>query len=177
MKKILLLFLATTLMVSCSSDSDDAGEMDNMDQTGNEITESDLVGTWVLTDLRFDETADNDDLDFAKEILMELQAIDCEAASFTFNADNTVVSESKLNFLANSISVGAGGLVITCPDESDIEETTWSLESNQLTFVNEGADDETITIVFEDENTLIIAGEDIDENNYAGAEAVFTRQQ
>ncbi|TAI47072.1 lipocalin family protein [Flagellimonas allohymeniacidonis] len=167
MKKISLLLCTLILVFSCSSDNED-------DSGNNENGTNDLVGTWVLTDLRVDSTTDNDDLDFAKEIIGFLQGIDCDLIIFTFNADGTAVSDSKADFL--SINVGVGGLDIPCPTESTTESTTWSLEGNQLTFINEDMEEETITIAFEDGNILIIPGESIDENNYAGADAVFTKQ-
>ncbi len=167
-KNILLLFLGASLVFSCSSDNSD-------DSDGNPNGTTDLVGTWVLDDLRIDSSIDDDDLDFAKQILDFLRAEGCDILVFTFNADQTLVSDSKANFIAPT--VGTGGLVIPCPDETDRETSTWSLEGNQLTVVDENMQEETITITFEDANTLIIAGEDIDENNYVGADAVFERVQ
>ena len=167
MKKISLLLCTLILVFSCSSDNEDDGG-------NNENGTNDLVGTWVLTDLRVDSTVNDDDLDFAKEIIAFLQGINCDIIVFTFNSDGTAVSDSKADFL--SINVGIGGLDIPCPTESTMETTTWSLEGDQLTFINENLEEETITIAFEGDNTLIIPGENIDENNYAGADAVFTRE-
>jgi hypothetical protein len=96
----------------------------------------------------------------------------CFLVSFTFNADGSVTSEDKINFI--EVNVGAMGLDVPCPDNSTVETAQWVLEGNQLTLT--GADqEETITINL-DSNTLIIAGEEINAQNYAGAEAVFTRQ-
>lgn len=171
-KNILLLFLGASLVFSCSSDDSDDS---NGNPNGNPDDTIDLVGTWVLDDLRIDSSLDDDDLDFAKQILDFLRAEGCDILVFTFNADQTVVSDSKADFIAPT--VGTGGLVIPCPDETDTETSTWSLDGNQLTVVDEDMQEETITITLEDANTLIIAGEDIDENNYTGADAVFERVQ
>nr|WP_299073910.1 lipocalin family protein [uncultured Allomuricauda sp.] len=166
-KNIALLFSTAFLLFSCSSDSESS---DNSPESNG------IIGTWVLTDLRIDSSTNNSNLNFAKEALDAFNALDCDIASFTFNADNTATSENKTNYIASNINVGIGGLTVDCPEESDTETTIWSLDGDQLTFVNEDMEEETITITLEDENTLIIAGEDIDENNYDGADAVFTKQ-
>ena len=167
MKKIFVLLTVVALTFSCSNDGDD---------NGNEGPNSanPLVGTWVLTDLRIDMGVNNDDLDFAQQIIAFLQGIDCDLITFTFNEDGTVTSENRANFL--SINAGAGGLDIPCPTESETENSVWSLEGNQLTFINENMEEETITVTFEGDNTLIIAGADIDAENFAVADAVFTRE-
>nr|WP_298994480.1 lipocalin family protein [uncultured Allomuricauda sp.] len=165
MKKIVLFLAVVALSFSCSNDADDNDAMNS---------ENRLVGTWVLTDLRIDSGVDDDDLDFGKEIIAFLQGIDCDLITFTFNEDGTVTSVDRASFI--SINVGMNGLDIPCPTESDTENSVWSLEGNQLTFINENLEEETITIAFEGDNTLIIAGEDIDAQNFTGADAVFTRQ-
>ena len=166
-QKILPLLLIGFIVLSCSNDSDEGS--DEMVDPTNE-----LIGTWLLTDLRIDSGVDDDDLDFAQQIIAFLNGIDCELITFTFNADNTVVSDSKADFI--SINVGAGGLDIPCPTESTSESSTWRLEGNQLTFINEDMQEETVTISIEDGTTLILPGESIDPNNYSGADAVFTKQ-
>lgn len=166
-RKILSLFLMGFIVLSCSDDNNDGNE-DIVDPT------NDIIGTWLLTDLRIDSGVDDDDLDFAKEIIAFLNGINCELITFTFNADNTVVSDSKANFI--SIDVGAGGLDIPCPTESATESSTWRLEGNQLTFINENMQEETVTISIENGTTLILPGESIDPNNYTGADAIFTKQ-
>lgn len=163
-KNILLLLLTSFLIVSCSSDSSD--DVDTPE-------EDTLVGTWVLTDLTVDSTVDDDDLDFAKEIILFLQDENCDLITFTFNDSGALMSDSKANYL--SINVGIGGLDIPCPTESDIENSLWVLDGDQLTISTEGEVDQVITIQL-DGNTLIIPGEGVDENNYVGADAVFTKQ-
>ena len=153
-----------TLFSACSTDSDD-----NNDDANDA---SSLVGTWNMTDVRFTEV-DDATLILADEIVDELLAEDCFLVSFTFNADGTATAEDKVNYI--EVNAGPSGLEVPCPSQSDIESTLWSLDGDQLTFINDNQEEETITIQLE-EDTLIIAGEDIDEDNYAGAEAVFTRQ-
>ncbi|KQC30045.1 lipocalin family protein [Flagellimonas eckloniae] len=163
-KNIALLFLTAFLIFSCSSDSSDDTDTPEGDT---------LVGTWVLTDLTVDSGVDDDDLDFAKEILLFLQGEGCDIVTFTFNESGTLMSDSKINNL--SINVGVGGLDVPCPTESDEEDSLWVLDGDQLTISREGEEDQVITIQLEG-NTLIIPGESVDENNYAGADAVFTKQ-
>lgn len=167
MRKIAILFLTTILIISCSDDGDDGS--DNMSNGTSPI-----VGTWVLTDLRIDSSVDDDDLDFAKQIVSFLQGIDCDLITFTFNDDGTVTSVDRASFL--SINVGMGGLDIPCPMQSETEASTWSLNGNQLTFINANMEEETLVISFEGDDTLILAGADIDPDNFTGADAVFTRQ-
>ncbi|WP_431125801.1 hypothetical protein [Flagellimonas flava] len=159
----LLLFLALALVFSCSTDStDDTSEGANG-----------LLGTWALTDILIDPAVNDDDLNFAKEIIAFLQNENCDLVILSFNDSGTLESENKIDHL--SINVGTGGLDIPCPTESDEENSLWVLDGDQLTISREGEDDEVITIQL-DGNTLIIPGESVDANNYDGAEAVFTKQ-
>ncbi|UJH68424.1 lipocalin family protein [Allomuricauda sp. SCSIO 65647] len=156
------LFVACTFIIACSTDNE---------ENNDEMETASLVGTWNLTDARFEE---NGSLNFVDEVVDFLAAQDCFLISFTFNADGTVTSEDKINYLQQN--VGTGGLDIDCPTQSDTETATWVLEGDQLTLDDGNGTTETITIAFEGNSTLVIAGEDIDANNYAGAEAVFTKQ-
>jgi len=119
------------LVFSCSTD----GEADNSEDSMAMEDDDNLVGLWVLTELRIDESVDNDDLDFASGILDFLVATECDLITFDFKADGTVDSESKANYI--EVGIGTGGLEIPCPEQSDIETTLWSLDGDQLTFINE----------------------------------------
>ena len=152
------------VLVACSTDGDDN---DNMNDS------SALVGTWNMTDVRFDDDPNNTTLNLADEIVDQLVEENCFLVSFTFNADGTATADNKVNYL--EVNAGPNGLDVPCPTQSDIESTLWSLAGNQLTFINDNQEEETITIQL-DGNTMIIAGEDIDANNYTGAEAVFTKR-
>ena len=145
-----------------------------MDSNDEEMTnDSALVGTWNLTDVRFDQDPNDTSLNLADEIVDELFNEDCVLVSFTFSADGTVSSTDKLNFI--EVNAGPTGVDIPCPTDSLDESGTWSLDGNQLTVDDGNGTVETLTIQLNGD-TLILAGEDIDENNYAGAEAVFARQ-
>ncbi len=151
-------------------DDDDAS---NDDDTPDDMTTGNLIGLWALTDIRFDETMDDDDLEFAQEILAFLVDRECYIVTFDFMNNGTVTTDSKANFI--EVNAGVGGLDIPCPEESEMTNTMWTLEGNQLTFIDTDLGEETVTVTFEGENTFIVDGSAIDENNYDGAEAVFTR--
>ena len=163
MKKGIIALMAIVFLASCSTDS----ENDEMLET------SALVGTWNMTDVRFQEDPNDTSLNLADEIVDQLVEEECFLVSFTFNADGSASGENKVNYI--EINAGPTGLDVPCPEQSDIEATIWSLTGNQLTFINENQEEETITIQLEG-NTLILAGDDINAENYTGAEAVFTRQ-
>ena len=78
-RNLLMLFVATAFLFSCSSDKDD----ENNDS---------IVGTWDLTAYEIDAESATDDQEFAQEILQFLSAIDCSILSYTFNEDGTVIA-------------------------------------------------------------------------------------
>ena len=157
---------ALALMFSCSTDGDD-----NDNETPDSST---LVGTWNMSDVRFEEDPNDTSLNLADEVVDFLFAQDCILVSFTFNADGSVTSSDRINYL--EINAGPNGLDVPCPTESDVEAATWILDGDQLTLDDGNGSVETITITFEGNNTFVISGDEIDANNYAGAEAVFSRQ-
>lgn len=154
-------------------ETSEEGTSDGNDETTSE-TNSPLVGIWVISELRVDESVDDDDLDFAQQIVDFLVGEDCDLVTFDFNDDERVQVDNRVNFLRPSAT--PTGLTVPCPEESDMENSAWSLEGDQLTFINDMEEELTITVTFEDEDTLIIAGSDINAENFTGAEAVFTRQ-
>jgi hypothetical protein len=163
MKKGIIAIITILFLASCSTDS----ENDQMLET------SALVGTWNMTDVRFEEDPMDTSLNLADEIIDQLVEENCFLVTFAFNADGTATGENKVNYI--EINASPTGLDVPCPEQSDIETTLWTLVGDQLTFINEDQEEETITIQLEG-NTLILAGDDINAENYTGAEAVFTRQ-
>ncbi len=163
-KNWILLAIATMTLFACSTDNEG---------NNDELETSALVGTWNMTDVRFSEDPNDSTLILADELVDQLVQENCVLVSFTFNADGTVSSTDKLNFI--EFNAGPMGLEVSCPTESESETGTWTLEGDQLTVDDGSGTTETLTIGLEG-NTLIIAGEDIDANNYAGAEVVFTRE-
>lgn len=163
LKLLYVVIAIATLSYSCSTDGDD-----------NEINEdsiSNLVGVWNLTTVNF-TGQDASELNLAAEIVDNLADEGCYLVSLDFNEDSSVIGTYKTDFI--EINAGPTGLDVPCPTESLTETSVWSLDGNQLTFINEDLEEETIEISL-DGNTLILAGEAIDADNYSGAEAVFMK--
>ncbi|MEK6152088.1 lipocalin family protein [Flavobacteriaceae bacterium 3-367] len=167
--KLILLFLAAALTFSCSSDSED----DN----GNETpTEDALVGTWDLTTIEIDDSVTNDDLEFAKGIVEALVAQDCDLLTLTFAADGTLtIVERDFSGVSIDVNSGGDGLSIACPETQETDTVNWSLDGDQLTITFEDQTQETVTIQLSG-NTLTVGAEFVDEDNLAGAEAVFEKR-
>ncbi|MEL6916340.1 MAG: lipocalin family protein [Bacteroidota bacterium] len=167
---LLLLFLVATLTFSCSSDDNGDG--------GNEMPmePSSLVGTWDFTEFRIDEATADDDLLFAKGIADVLLAEGCDILTFVFNNDETVDAEIR-NFddVQIDLTPDGGGLSVECPTTFETESSIWSLDGDQLTFINEDGISETVTIQLNGD-TLIVPAEILDSENASEGEAVFTRQ-
>ncbi len=162
--KLIVLIAVFALTLSCSSDSED----DGLQMVGGE---SNLVGTWNLTSVDFTGQSDTE-LNLAAEIIDNLVEEQCYLVTFVFNVDGTASAEDKTNYI--EVNAGPTGLDVPCPTQSDTESTTWSLEGNQLTFINADMEEETIEVAIEG-NTMVIAGEVIDADNYSGAQAIFTK--
>ncbi len=162
--KIVFLIAAVTMMsYSCSTDEENNEMM--------EETVSNLVGEWNLTDVNFEGQSDIE-LNLAAEIIDRLADEQCYLVTFEFNADGTATATDRINFV--EVNAGPTGLDVPCPTQSNTESSTWSLAGNQLTFINAEMEEETIEISLEG-NTMILAGEAVDAQNYAGAQAIFTK--
>ncbi len=176
----MLVLFSSLLLFSCSSE-DSGFNIGGIPQADNDndsdFSSSDLVGLWILSDLRIDSNnVDDLELTLARDVILAALAQDCNLLSFQFNNNNTVVSESKLDYIADNITIGGGGMImVDCPAETDTESAEWTLSGSSLTIFEEGGESETIAVIFEDESTLIIAGETVDPL-YAGSDAVFTKQ-
>lgn len=165
-KNILFLLGLALVLMSCSSDKDES-DLNNDPNT--------IVGIWSLTDLNVGD-ANSSEIAQAEDILDVLIAQDCEILTFDFKQDNTVTAVAKdFSETGRDVNASGTGLLIECPEESETSSSVWSLEGNQLTFINEDQTEETITIELNG-NTLIIPAEVIDEDNLGGATAIFTRQ-
>ena len=100
MKKYFLsVFSLVLLLAACSTDGDDNNDANDA---------SSLVGTWAMTDVRFDDDPNNTTLNLADEIVDALVMENCFLVSFTFNADGTASADNKVNYLeANEALVSA----------------------------------------------------------------------
>jgi len=146
--------------IGCSTDNDEGA-----------TSEPQIVGTWNLTSVNF-TGQDETELNLAAEIIDRLAEEACYLVTFEFNANGNATATDRINFI--EVNAGPTGLEVPCPTNSDVETTTWSLSGNQLTFINEDLEEETILVEI-DGNTMILNGEDLNADNYAGAQAIFTR--
>lgn len=161
--RITLLFLSATLLLSCSSDND--GE--------NEGGEESLIGTWSFTELNVDDA--DGEIKLANEVIKVLISQGCDILTFEFKSDQTMEAEYR-DFTQTGTDVNSGGtgLLIECPENAEITSSTWSLEGDQLTIVDDDGMNDTVTIQLNGD-TLTVSAEIIDEDNLEGAEAVFKR--
>ncbi len=134
MKKLNLLILVfATIFIACNKDDD----------TSNEETSSNLVGTWELTYRKQSNNTSASNLD------------DCEKTStFNFKSDNTYIEKTFVEISSNCVSDGEFN-------------GSWSISSNQLTlkFVENGENttnipkysitDNELSIIYNDEGILI----------------------
>lgn len=180
MKKMFLLLMGIVVMSSCSSD-DSGFNVGAVPQTDNDVPDdtfgaNDLVGLWTLTDLRIDSGVSDLELALARDIVLAFRDQDCDILTFDFATNNTYVAEDKINYLEENITIGEGGLLmVECPEQTDTESAEWTFSGSSLTLFEEGGDSQTIPVIVEDDNTILIPGEVIDES-YAGADGVFVRQ-
>lgn len=157
-KSILLITFVCFLNFSCSTDSEK--EL---------FSKNSLVGTWVISDVTREESSS---VSLPQEIAKNLINKGCKIVTYTFNADDTFVGKDKLNYFV--IESNGGGIEVDCPEETDTLVGTWNLNEDQLT-ITDPTGEETVITVNLNGNTLIIAGEDIDEDNYDGLDVVFTK--
>lgn len=162
---ILLCTVMTALVFSCSSDKED-----------DLANENSIVGTWKFTELNVDNASASNDIKLANEVIEVLTASGCDILVFEFKSDNTVTAVAKdFTETGRDVNSDGTGLLIECPSNVETSSSIWSLEGDQLTFVDENGLEETVTITL-DGNTLTIPAEVVDEENLGGAEAIFERE-
>ena len=85
--------IALVSLAACSTDNEDNQE---------EISEqAQLVGTFDMTDVDFEEDPNDTSLNLADEIVDRLAEEDCFLVTFTFNADGTGSVSNSVNFTRN----------------------------------------------------------------------------
>ena len=171
-RNLLILFLGTMFIFSCSSDSD----VDPSEETSTPPVEetSPLIGIWDFSGLDLEGVDATTELILINGILDVLIGDGCDISTLTFNDDDTAVLQFR-DFSDQISGLGGGIPSITCPDTQLTEDSEWSLEDDQLTFTRDG-EEQVLTIVLE-ENTLTIPAELIDETTLTGVGAVFTRRE
>ena len=163
-RNLLALFIATTLLFSCSSDKDDANP------------DNDIVGSWELTALDIDDSTASDDEKFARDILNFLSALDCSLMTITFNADLSVITENSGNYLDINVNTGGTGLDVPCPTEKDTSVDSYLYEGGVLTYIDEN-EVETIVNVTISGNTMRVNATELDFSNFNdGGVLIFTKR-
>lgn len=153
---VLLLFLASVLIFSCSKD-------DNNDETETEMEQQAIVGEWQATELQINDQTASDDAKFGKQILDFLTERDCFILTFKFNADLTVTAENSANYL--SINATATGLDIPCPTESDSEMSTYTYDGSVLTTIDENGQTVVVDVTISGD-TMTVNATDLDIDNF-----------
>ncbi len=151
------------------SDAGDAGD-DNMD--GDDMpSSSPIVGLWTLTDLVIQDGVSSIELTLADVALDLLVADECDVATFDFAADGSLITTTKIN------NIDLNSTSISCPTESEMIDSMWMLDGDQLTIATEDVDDQTITIQLEGD-VLTVSGADVnvvEGQVFEGADLVFER--
>lgn len=148
MKKFLLclVFMSAMTLTSCSSD-------DDSDTTPE--TNSDLVGTWEITDLNYQGSSTTSFQ--GQEISLDFsgQSISFQDAQVVFNADNTYESSGSatIEFTVETMGQSQTQELST---ESGLETGTWEINGQQLLLTPSGQDQQVSDIdVFTDSDLKI----------------------
>tara|TARA_R110002050_G_scaffold204007_1_gene339210 strand:- start:10032 stop:10532 length:501 start_codon:yes stop_codon:yes gene_type:complete len=161
----LLLFLLTSLVISCSSDSDD----DNS-------KEDSIVGVWQAYELKVNNDTASDDEKNARDLLAFLSAKKCYVLSFDFKEDLTVIIENSVQYLEIGLNSKGNGFDIPCPTEKDTETTVYVYADGKLTYTDEDQQEISVAITIDgDVMTLDAADLDIPNLN-AGGQLIFKRK-
>jgi len=163
-RNLLLLFLTTTLIFSCSSDKDE-----NSDK-------NDIEGTWDATELKIDDSTASDDEKNGRDILNFLTAKDCYILTFTFNKDLSLITENSVNYLEINVNTGGTGLDIPCPTQKDTDTSTYTFDGNVLTFIDINAETVTVDVSISGD-TMTVDAADLDISNFNdGGQLIFKKR-
>lgn len=163
-RNLLALFIAITLLFSCSSDKDDTNQ------------DNDIIGSWDLTALEIDDSTASDDEKFARDILNFLSALDCSLLTITFNADQTVITENSGNYLDINVNTGGTGLDAPCPTEKDTSVDNYVYEGGVLTYIDENEMETKVNVTISG-NTMRVNAVELDFTNFDdGGELIFTKR-
>ena len=164
-RNLCLLFVAASMIFSCSSDKDE-----NKEDAGS------IVGTWDAYELQIDDATASDDEKNGRDILNFLTAQDCFILTLVFNEDLTVVTENSVNYLEINVNPGGTGIDIPCPTESDMDNSTYTYDGQLLTFVDSNQQTVTVDVTISG-NTMTVDAADLDIPNFnAGGQLIFRRR-
>ena len=162
-RNFLALFIATSLLLSCSNDEDN-----NKDSS----SENAIKGEWRAVEF---QSADPNDatLNFGAEVLERLADEECYILTFDFNADLTVVVKNSVNHLSQNAS--ATGLIVDCPTQTDTETSTYTYDGSFLTIIDQEGEAQTIEVTI-DGDVMTVDAADLDVTNLdASGSLIFTR--
>jgi hypothetical protein len=162
MKKFVYLLVLAILYNACSTDKESLIS-----------TESLLIGTWHVSELRVDANSSDAELLFAQGIVDQLVAKECEFLSLTFIPNGEVESRSGLNDVGVEIN-GTTDFTVDCPSSIETEISSWALNDNQLTIHKSNGQTEILDLEIT-ETTLVIDAQQISSQNISGGELVFIK--
>lgn len=126
MKKLLLFYVMSTLLLGCTSDDDEIP------------LESFVPGTWKMTNLLLENGYDFDGV----KVIDLVQQVNCyQNETITFNEDGTAVVSTN-SFLKVEASLVEGTqneytYTADCVDDSDTYSATWSISDRDLLLTEE----------------------------------------
>lgn len=165
MKRIILaIIFCASLNFSCSEDNNE--EM--------MVESTALVGVWKFSKIEATNASGN--IKLANDILTVLVATGCDILNYNFKEDQTVTASFRdFTETGNSLNAGGTGLMIACPQNVQASSSIWSLDGDQLTFIDGKGKKVTVSILIEGD-TLTVPGEVINADNLTGTKAIFKKQ-
>lgn len=162
-RTLLVLFMASAVIVSCSTDKEDASSRDS------------LVGTWAMSSVIPGNVADVDEaeMDYKTKPYIDLIASDCQLLVITFNEDGSQITENKVNYIMHDFD--GEKIVFSCPTQKDTNSGSWSLDGNSLTITDKFGNEEQATVKMEG-NTFSVSGDDLGDVNLAETKVIFTKR-
>ncbi|WP_298508471.1 lipocalin family protein [uncultured Kordia sp.] len=127
MKRLLLFYVMTTLLLGCSSDDDDAIPLEPL-----------VTGTWKMTNAIIEQGIDIEGM----KVLDLLQEVNCyQNETITFNEDGTALVSTN-SFLKVEASLVEGTqdeytYAADCVNDSDTYSATWSIVDRDLLLTEE----------------------------------------
>ena len=162
-RNLLILFIVTTLLFSCSTDEDNTKESS---------PESAIVGNWHAVEFQAADP-NNSTLNFGAEALEKLVEEECYILTFDFNADLTVIAENSVNYIVQNATTT--GISVDCPTQTDIESSTYSYDGSVLTIVDQEGVTQKIKVTIEGD-VMSVDATDLDVTNLdASGSLIFAK--
>lgn len=162
-RNLLFLFMASVLMFACSTDQDNQESNDPLNA---------ILGSWRAVEFNVAGSGSST-VNLGAEILANLAAEECYILTFDFNQDLTVVVENAFNFIA--LNATPAGISVDCPEQRDVESSTYTFDGSTLSIVDEDGVTQSIEVTIEgDIMTVDAADLDVDNLNAEG-ELIFEK--